>query len=221
MSAWTERQWNLFFDLLDNGWPGELKPDGAEAYRILLDGTDPEQVVEALRRLLHGGQRFRPSATEILSASRRDPSRPTFAEALQLIRHCLRARPPRTGGVTRYANPAERDKAEHDAIADRVREVHPLVAAFIARQGIDRLRTLGLDDAEYGEARRHNLEAEWDQHVETADGRQVAALAAGGPQWRRGLQRLDPVAALSLPGTRTSSTHELEQNTRTPEEAYT
>jgi hypothetical protein len=52
---------------------------------MLLDGTDPDRVVQGLRRLLHRGARFRPSAAEILDAGRQDPGRPTFAEATRLI----------------------------------------------------------------------------------------------------------------------------------------
>jgi hypothetical protein len=193
--AWTDEQWALLFDLLDNGWPGELDPSGAEAYRVLLDGTDPDTVVAGLRRLLHGGARFRPSAAEILSSARRDPSRPTFGEMLQLVEHCLRARPARTGAVTTYKHEADRLRQFDAAILERAQTVHPLVCAFIHRQGIDRLRTLGLNDPDYGGVRRRDFEAEWNDHVETFEGRDVAALAA--PRGTGGqLKKFDPLAAL-------------------------
>src|SRR3954452_1330274 len=114
MTAWTDETWAMFFELLDKGWPGELAPDAAEAYRVLLDGVDPERVIGGLRRLLHGGAKFRPSAAEILDAGRRDPRRPTFAEAVRLIfapRGVLHARP----AVRRYGDAGQRDRLYNEA----------------------------------------------------------------------------------------------------------
>jgi hypothetical protein len=48
---------------------------------VLLGDVDPDRVVAGVKRLLHQGARFRPSAAEILAAGRADPGRPTFAEA--------------------------------------------------------------------------------------------------------------------------------------------
>jgi hypothetical protein len=205
-AVWTDEQWAMFFDLLDKGWPGDLDPDGATAYQVLLDGTAPDEVVDALRRLLHQGARFRPSAAEILSARRRDVSRPTFDEAFVMIfgpRGVLRARP----AVRRYADEAERRRVHDDAARRRAASMHPLLAAFVERQGLDRLRQMPVDAArtEHGPGDGHwarkELREAWERHVDAFDGREVAALASGG---RIGLRQLDPLAALGA-GTHTAA----------------
>jgi hypothetical protein len=79
--------------------------------------------------------------------------------------------------------------------AQRLAE-RPIVASFVERQGWDRLRNLPLDDPDWGEKHRKDLEGAWDRHVEAFDGREVVALASGG---REGLRQLDPLAGLSPP----------------------
>jgi hypothetical protein len=183
MSAWTEREWGLFFDLLDKAWPSHLEPGADRAYRLLLDGTDPERVVQGVRRLLHQGARFRPSAAEILASGRADPGRPTFAEAYRLIfgpRGVLQARPTER----RFHDAGDRARAYDQAALTRAAGMHPLIGAFLATQGLDRLRDLRLGDDEYGELRRRELA--------------VAPLPSGDA--RRGrLRALDPLTALGLP----------------------
>lgn len=196
MSAWTQRQQALFFDLLDNGWPGDLTPGQVKAYQTLLDGTDPEVVVAGLRRLLHRGQRFRPSAAELLGAANHDPSRPTFDEAYRLIfgaRGILAARPT----VRNYTDIGDRAAAYRTAARERAASMHPLVGAFVERQGLDRLRGLDLTNPQWGAKRRDDLKTAWEEHVEAFEGREVAALASG--EGREGLRRLDPLAGLGVP----------------------
>jgi hypothetical protein len=197
MSEWTQETWGLFFDLLDKGWPGHLDPGADRAYQLLLDGTDPDRVVQGLRRLLHRGARFRPSAAEILDAGRQDPGRPTFAEATRLIfgaRGVLQARPE----VRRYNDAGERDRLYNEAALERAAGMHPLIGAFIQAQGLDRLRALNLQDPEYGELRRRELEAEWDALVERIDDREIALDALPAGDARRGqLASFDPLAVLA------------------------
>lgn len=199
MTAWSERAWAMFFDLLDSGWPGDLDPDQAPAYRVLLEGTDPDRIVQGVRRLLHQGQRFRPSAAEILAAGRKDPSRPTFVEAYRLIfgpRGVLQARP----AVRRYSDAGERARIYNEAALERAADMHPLIGAFIHAQGLDRLRDLDLQDPEYGPLRRKELEGEWDALVARIDDREIALDALPAGDARRGqLRALDPLAALERP----------------------
>lgn len=168
--TWEPQEWDAFCSLLEEGWPGVFSESTAEAWRVLLDATPPQTAVTALRRLLLEGRRFRPSVSELLAATRHDPSRPTFDEALVLIRRALTA----TFG--------ERDALE--------RLSHPLVRSFVQRQGVDRLRMFPLDDPVWGEKHRRDLEGAWDRHVEAFDGREIAALASGSGD----LRRLDPLA---------------------------
>lgn len=178
--------WNRFFDLLDNGWPGDLDPAAASSYRVLLDGVPADTLTGGLRRLLHSGQRFRPTAAEILAAARRDPSVPTFDELLMLIDRVLTARPaPR--GLWREG---EYRRATDEAVMERVNGLHPVAASFIARRGLAGLRRLDFGDT----WDRKELREAWAAHLEATEGREVAVLAAGsGPG---GLRRLDPLGGL-------------------------
>jgi hypothetical protein len=97
----------MFFDLLDKGWPGELKPGDDRAYMVLLDGTDPDDVVQGLRRLLHrapGSARPR---------RRSSPRTATTRAARRSPRRCAALRP---GGVIRAAAATQR---RYDDAGDR------------------------------------------------------------------------------------------------------
>lgn len=209
--SWTEVEWEAFATLLEEAWPGEFDDSAREVYRLLLGDLEPVPAGEALKRLLYSGQRFRPSVAELLAALRDDPGRPTFEEAVLLIfggAGCcgiLDARPAQRvfyddeEGLEPWRSAAQKKRAaERDAIDQACRAAHPLIGGFVLRQGIDRLRLMPLDDPDHGHFRRRELREAWDAHVGAFDGRETAALAAGG---RRGeLGRLDPVAALGVRG---------------------
>lgn len=168
--TWIDAQWAMLFDLLDNGWPGELTEEAAAAYRTLLDGMEPQAVVTGLRRLLVRGQRFRPSAAELVGAAREDPTQPTFAEAYRLM------------------------FMPSGAVSEKPRGgIHPLVTSFVARHGSARLRMLPLEDPEWGEKHRRDLERDWGAHVAAMEGRETAQLASGGEP-----RQLDPLAMAGL-----------------------
>lgn len=196
---WTDQQWHIFVGLVDEAWPGALDDKTARSWRTLLDGINPDVAAEGIRRLLVEGHRFRPSVSEVLAAARRDPTRPTFAEAYQLIygrRGALAAREPH--GV--YSSEGDVRRARRAAQLGRAEDLHPLVATFIDRQGVDRLGQIPVNDPDWGEKHRRDLEKAWDQHVDAMDGREVATLAAGG---RRGeLARFDPLTALGVGSAR-------------------
>lgn len=196
--SWDTETWDAFCGLIDEGWPGTFDEKAARSWRVLLDGVEPGQAVAAMRRLLFTGQRFRPSASELLGELRRDPGAPTFEEAYRLIfapGGVLAARPGNGGPVT-YSSEADRRALLNQAATDRAAELHPLVAGFVARQTPARLRALEVDDPDYGELRRKELRDSWDRHVEAFTGRETAALAAG--TGRTGLRQLDPLASLGL-----------------------
>ena len=182
-------------------WPEKVAAWGREglaAYtaELAARGVTPDMALQGIRTYDPAAD-FPPSAAKLAQAARRDPSRPTFDEALVLLQTALKARPPRSGPVARYDSLGARWAAEHQAVMNRAQELHPFVAAFIARQGVDLLRRLELDDPEYGPVRRRDLAEAWDRHVEAFDGRDTAALASGDR--RRALTRLDPLAALTGP----------------------
>lgn len=172
--SWTTGEWDAFVSLLEGWWPGEFSEEAADAWRLALDDVDPEVAITGLKALLYEGRRFRPSASELLAALRRDPATPTFDEAFQLIFG-------RNGFTAAHVFHRPEPKC------------HPLVASFVARQGIGRLAELKVDDPAHGELVRKDLKAAWVAHCETLEGRQVAVLASGG---RTGLRQLDPLAAI-------------------------
>jgi hypothetical protein len=182
-------EWETLCLLLEEGWPGEFTEATARAWRLLLDDFSAEQVLVAIKSLVARGGTFRPSVAEVTAAIRKDPSAPTFTEAYALIYGkggVIRARP-------KYAGRLITDEDRNRAMLDRASELHPLVAAFVNRYGLHRLRMLEVDDPEYGELRRKELAGEWDQFCEAMEGRDVAALVSG----RRGeIGRFDPMSVL-------------------------
>jgi hypothetical protein len=175
MTAWTDEQWAVFCACIAEWWPGEFTDGARSAWRIALDAVDPATAMLTAKQLLHSGEKFRPSCSSFLFAVRRDPSRPTFDEALLLIRRALMA-------------------TYTDGEAIERLSPQPLVAAFASRQGVARLRTLPIDDPDWGEKTRRELREAWDRHVDAFDGREIAAIASGSSD----LRQLDPLASLQL-----------------------
>lgn len=196
--TWTDEQWDVFAVVLQRAFAARDQLDAADlrVYRLLLDEYDPDAAMTALRSLIAAGQALRPRPGEIIQAIRTDPSAPTFDEAMVLLfgaRGALLAQAP----AGRYDSERDRSVARHAAIAERLQDLHPLIRAFVARQDIDRLLRLPLNDPQWGEKHRADLQRSWEAHVTAFDGRDVALLAAG-PRGRGELARLDPLAALGL-----------------------
>lgn len=194
MNPWTDDTWEAFCLIVEQAWPGEFTEGARIAWRVLLDDYDPDQSVGAVKRLVAKGSRFRPSVSEVAAEIRHDPSRPTFEEAFRLMFGAGGIFDVRVRGA--FPDLAAMHNARHALCEARCGEVHPLVGSFAIRYGLERLRGLELDDPQYGELRRKELQAAWDRHVDATDGRDVAALVSG----RRGeLGRLDPLAAITGP----------------------
>jgi hypothetical protein len=197
--TWTPDDQNDVGQALLGSWPGTIAAWGREgiaAYIAELQarGLSAERVLMAIRTWPAASD-FPPSAPNLAAAARRDPSKPTFDEALELIRRALRAwNRPLTGD---YANEAELLRARERMVMERAESVHPLVASFIARRRIEQLQKelAELGDEEWGSVRRRDLQAAWEQHCEAFEGRETAALATGR---RDGLRRLDPLATLGV-----------------------
>lgn len=221
--------WDMLFDLLDTGWPGELTQDAAAAYRTLLAGVPQEHVIDGLRRLLHKGARFRPSAAELLGEARADRSAPTFDEALRLIfgpGGVMDARPPAPrvdhaallaawedgadwpdapvgAGITRDGEYRSR---RQEAREQRAAQVHPLVASFVVRLGYDRLdRDGGVLDGNPRDGRGEDT-AHWvRKELREAWDAHLEAMEGrevavlAAGTGREGLRRVDPLAALNAP----------------------
>jgi hypothetical protein len=191
----TRDDWSIIAGLIDEWWPGEFSQSAEHAWHVALDGYEAEQVTIALRALLARGGTFRPSVAQVVAEIRRDPSKPTFDEALVLIQRALRAwNSPLRGD---FANEAEMLKAREQHVIGSAQGVHPLAAAFIHRRGIRQLQKeiAELGDEEYGSLRRRDLQQAWEAHLEAFEGREISALAAGR---RDGLRQLDPLAALGI-----------------------
>jgi hypothetical protein len=177
--SWGDIEWDAFCALLEEGWPGEFAEDARVAWRVLLDDVQPVAGVQALKRLLLAGIRFRPSAAELLAEVHHDPSKPTWEEAWTLIQRAIR-----------------RHRTDQALLA-ALDEHHASLRAFVERYGPQRLRTLPVGDPVWGEQRLRELREAWDRHMDASETRQVAALAAG--TGHDGLRRLDPLAAIPKP----------------------
>jgi hypothetical protein len=192
---WSTSTWAAFCALIDEAWPGSFDQHAEASYRTALDAYDPALVVRALQVLITSGQKFRPSVPELVAAIRSDPTRPTFEEALTLIFSpggVLHARPDRRA-LAMYASERERFAICNQAMLDRAAQFHPLIGSFVARYGLERLRMLPVDDPQWGNKHRADLERAWERHVAATDGREALALASG----RKGeLRALDPLAAI-------------------------
>lgn len=200
--SWTDEQWDTFCAMLQGGFPKDFEDEERSAYRIFFDEVDPQLAILGLKRVVFAGTfTFRPSVSELMGAIRNDPSVPTFDEALQVIRHALKAKGPSADEISRktgstFINEDTEKRERRAAIQARLSEAHPLVGTFVARQGIGRLRNLPLDDADWGEKTRRDLEAAWDEHVDTTDHRKVAELTERSGRGAPG--KLDPVGVLGL-----------------------
>lgn len=201
MSFTDDTAWDGFCTLIEEGWHGDFDDKARDAWRILLAPLTPEQASVALGKLMMEGRPHRPSPSEFLAAARNDPSVPTFDEALQAIRYALKAKGPSADEITRktgstFIDEDTEKRERRAAIQARLAEAHPLVGTFVARQGLGRLRNLPLDDVDWGEKTRRDLEVAWDEHVDTTDHRKVAELTERSGRGEPG--KLDPIASLGL-----------------------
>lgn len=198
--TWTAEAQREVKRALLGSWPGTITAWGKDAFAAYIGelqarGLEAAQVLTAVRTWPAGSD-FPPSAPNLAAAALHDPSVPTFPELLVLLNGPGGILNARARSHKSSWEAGERDRADADAIRERASRAHPLVALFVERIGIDRLRSLGLDDPQFGEARRRSLEKEWRDHVDTMGDRDVRSLASGG---RRGeLGRLDPLAALPV-----------------------
>jgi uncharacterized protein with von Willebrand factor type A (vWA) domain len=168
--------------VLAGGWPGDFSDGDAAAYFFLLEDFPAVDVLAALKALV-GRSRFRPSASDIVAVlSPERAGQPTFGEMFELLfgtRGALTAR-----GV--------------EGTRARLADMHPLVAGFAERSGIQRLKELPVHDPDDGHWRKQELEQAWTEHVQACELRGTAALAARSGS--DALTRLDPLAALGLGG---------------------
>jgi hypothetical protein len=195
----SESSWHEVGQGLLGSWPSQVAAWGAEAIAAYVAelgarGLTPDVALVAIRSC-PASQKWPPSAPELAGLARRDPSVPTASEMITLIFGRGGVLSARTKIRKGSWDAGERDQADRDAMLEWLADMHPLVASFADREGLDRLRGLNLDDVEFGGARRRMLEQRWGEHLEAMENRDVALLTAG----RRGeMAKLDPLAALDL-----------------------
>ena len=208
--TWTPEETALVKRTLIGSWPGTITTWGADAidaylYVLQARGLTAEQTLTAIGTWPAGSD-FPPSAPNLAAKALEDPSRPTFAEMLWLVQRALKAwNQPRTGS---FDNEAAMLKVSERAVLDRAATMHPLVASFVDRTGVERLqREVGeLADEQYGSVRRRDLERAWAEHCDTQDRRERFALAAGR-SGRGQLGRFDPLASIVEGGRREIASH--------------
>lgn len=181
LSEWIEVQ-----AMIVAWWPNHPRPtaDQIKLQHVLVTDVDYGRCKDVVAELARSGAEHPPKpgwlAMNVLTAGMDalGAGRPTFDEAYQLL----------FGPSSRVLRHDEWDG------------VHPLVRSFAIRQGLDRLRTLGVDCPDYGEIRRRDLHAAWDAHCSAMEGRELKALTAPAGDRPAVLKQLDPLAALGLAG---------------------
>lgn len=170
----TLHEWQQLAALLENGWRGGFDDERSAAYFVFLAPYEAVEVERALHVLVRDGKPFIPAVAEIVKAVEADPSVPSWAEAYRMIfgaRGVLAVRAPAGTPV------GQRRHAEERAALDRAAESHPLLAPFVAGEGVQRLRMLPVDDPDWGEVERRRLGERWAEHVSRAEGRRRQGLA--------------------------------------------
>jgi hypothetical protein len=205
--SWTDEQWAAFVSILRLGFASKtpMGPDEDNVYRMLLEHVPPAEAHAAVLRLVAGGQALRPQPGEIMAAVLHDPGTPTFEEMCALVfgsRGALSLKPTPRGLWLE----GERETATRELVDAFLATAHPLVRSFVNTFGVGKLRRLPIDEVRSEDAHgrmtdeakwaKRELKDDWDRHVATWDGREVAAVAAGSTG--TGLRRVEPLAALGL-----------------------
>lgn len=178
-------------------WPTQVAAwgkSGIAAYLAELGarGVTPAAAVLAIRSFDPDAD-FPPSAAKLASVARRDPSRPTGLEIVDVlwgpggVMHARSEYP--NGG---FRGPSGREDADDTARMDAAVAKGPLVTAFLGSVGLAAVKAQDPIDAELteGEAsmRRNWLAKQWEAFQDRKGERDVAELIAA--------RHLDPLGAL-------------------------
>lgn len=188
--------WAQVTQVLLGSWPSQVATWGREgiaAYVAELQarGVSAAAAIVAVRS---SSSAFPPSAGELAELARRDPDDPLWPEVQQLIFGRGGVLAARTQVRKGWWEPGERDALDDEEASKRAASLHPLIAAFVESQGVERLRRLDLADPEFGEARRRTLAREWEEFCDVTERREIAAVVrrrVGG-----GLRSLNPAGSL-------------------------
>lgn len=193
----TRNEWGTLVDIVRHAWPGGWPEEAAESYFFVLKGVPVEAVLRALDTVTQRGDRFRPSAPELLTLARGGETAAiaTPEEAWSLIEQAVRRI---RGGIGDPEFP-ERHQAAVDWIAGQDR----VVAAYAARRGLRGPGSLGAEtvqDPVYGGATLKRVQAEyrdWTRQVEARVERGLPAVTdemllarGGGPAVSGGMGAL-------------------------------
>lgn len=175
----TGPEWVEVFAVIKGNWPNVQTPgDAVEIQYQLVKDVDRDDAIRVVAALAAEGERFPPTAGQIVARLNRErtPPRPSGEQALALLVEAV-------GRVDRsvYA----RDFAErHQATIDWLAEQDPVLAAYAARRGLCGSGSFGhepLSDSQIGGAVRHRLEGEVQQSYRVAEERVRIGLPAVDP----------------------------------------
>lgn len=188
----TDDEWDTIVYVLANGWEGDFDEHQQRVARMFLDPYPPEAVLAGLNKLAQNGKPWMPKAAQIVQAVREVavPPTPAWSEAWDVIRRAMKK-----ACNSRYA----KSEAVELAMQWLRTEQHPMVAAFVAREGLAKLTMVKFDDEEYGSLRLKELAGRWAEFTEVAQERLERGLALDTHQ-RKGIgpRRFDPAAALGF-----------------------
>lgn len=175
----TLSEWNQLYGLIVTLWPNTKMPDVKQLQLSLpvVEGVSFDSAQRFVHAHAESGAEWPPMVGQIKAAARRalEPPVPTFDEAFALV----------------FGHGSRVLQGDFTGVPE-------IVASWASRAGLERLRTLPVFDPEYGELRRAELKRSWEAHVEACAERVLAVRALPPGDRERGLQRMDPLAALGI-----------------------
>lgn len=163
----TELEWGRVVALITLNWPHSLPPHGALAkWRTDLDGLGPAQVESAVEAFAADGERFPPNGHMIRrKVTELSLDAPEWVEASALL-----------GSIFDEPESCMVDGESVPTRLNRIRELPPLLQAFVARVGLE-----ALDRGLVGGSEEARLRDKWAAFVARAQrDRNYAAIPPAG-----------------------------------------
>lgn len=181
--SWTTDEWEGFTLCLERWWKDPFDDSDRIAWKLAVDGLDPQTAAGALKLLLRRGETWRPSVAEFVAAL--EPVAPTFDEAWPVIQNAMRLLRPGEDGA---------------AVVSQVRSLAgDQAAGWLASYGVWRLANEPVEDPSYGGVVVKRLRDHYSELVAEPAGRDRLVAALESPRsGRRELRQVDPLAVLGI-----------------------
>ncbi len=205
----NQTEWDDIAEDLEYGFTwktDDLWDERERVYRKRLGALPHEVVRAAIDKLMEQGLTWGPSLSQIITALQTDPGVPSWPEARSLLfgrgRTCRGGVFEFTGHGTPDTNPAYWTEREQEALT-RLNDLHPILTAFVAGQGVQHLVEINLDQSTVdGRWNLIRLREDYDRHQTSWQERGTHERAAARLGHRQP-RRLAPLADIGLPAPST------------------